>query len=112
MALKDQNPAALSQLQRIDWSVDWINQLKGQVWGLITTGGSIVPFQDWVNSQKNIPNGIAGLDASAKILPQQLPFVTLNFRGTWNAENPPAGGVPDLLTDIPNNGDFFIRHYQ
>jgi len=39
MALKDQNPAALSQLQRIDWSVDWINQLKGQVWGLIQNGG-------------------------------------------------------------------------
>jgi hypothetical protein len=39
MALKDQNPAALSQLQRIDWSVDWINQLKGQVWSLIQNGG-------------------------------------------------------------------------
>jgi hypothetical protein len=39
MALKDQNPAALSQLQRIDWSVDWIKQLKGQVWGLIQNGG-------------------------------------------------------------------------
>jgi hypothetical protein len=39
MALKDQNPAALSQLQRIDWSVDWINQLKGQVWGIIQNGG-------------------------------------------------------------------------
>lgn len=39
MALKDQNPAALSQIQRIDWSVDWINQLKGQVWGLIQNGG-------------------------------------------------------------------------
>lgn len=39
MALKDQNPAALNQIQRIDWSVDWIEQLKGQVWGLIQNGG-------------------------------------------------------------------------
>lgn len=39
MALKDQNPAALNQIQRIDWSVDWIKQLKGQVWGLIQNGG-------------------------------------------------------------------------
>lgn len=39
MALKDQNPAALNQIQRIDWSVDWIQQLKGQVWGIIQNGG-------------------------------------------------------------------------
>lgn len=39
MALKDQNPAALNQIQRIDWSVDWIEQLKGQVWGIIQNGG-------------------------------------------------------------------------
>lgn len=92
----------------LNWCVASIEQLKGQVWGIITNGGNIIPFQEWVNGQKNIPNGIAGLDAAAKIDPQQLPFVTLNFRGTWNAENPPAGGVPDLLLDSPANGDFFI----
>lgn len=92
----------------LNWCVASIEQLKGQVWGIVTNGGSIIPFQEWVESQKNIPNGIAGLDAAAKIDPSQLPFVTLNFRGTWNAANPPVGGVPDLLADTPNNGDFFI----
>jgi hypothetical protein len=108
MSSSGKSPNVFGIPATLQWCVGSIEQLKGQVWGLITTGGSIVPFQDWVNSQKNIPNGIAGLDASAKIDPQQLPFVTLTFRGTWNAENPPVGGVPDLLTDTPNNGDFFI----
>ena len=108
MSSSGKSPNVFGIPATLQWCVGSIEQLKGQVWGLITTGGSIIPFQDWVNSQKNIPNGIAGLDASAKILPQQLPFVTLTFRGTWNAENPPVGGVPDLLTDTPSNGDFFI----
>jgi hypothetical protein len=39
MGLKDQNPNALSYNQKIEYAVAWIQQLRGQVWGLIQNGG-------------------------------------------------------------------------
>ena len=39
MGLKDQNPNALGYNQKIEYAVAWIQQLRGQVWGLIQNGG-------------------------------------------------------------------------
>lgn len=39
MALRDQNPKNLAFASKVDWSVAWIEILKGQVWGLEQNGG-------------------------------------------------------------------------
>lgn len=39
MALKDQNPAGLPFGLKVLWAIDWIQILKGQVWGLEQNGG-------------------------------------------------------------------------
>jgi hypothetical protein len=39
MALRDQNPNNLAFASKVDWSVAWIEILRGQVWGLIENGG-------------------------------------------------------------------------
>lgn len=38
MALRDQNPKNLAFASKVDWSVAWIEILKGQVWGIIENG--------------------------------------------------------------------------
>jgi hypothetical protein len=49
MALRDQNPKNLAFASKVDWSVAWIEILKGQVWGLEQNGGggSLQVNSDW-----------------------------------------------------------------
>lgn len=71
------------------------------------TSGTIA-LQEWVNDQKNINNGIAGLDGTAKVPLANLPFSVLTYNGTWDATNPPVGGIPTLEAGTGDVGDIYI----
>lgn len=83
----------------------------------LSTGGEInipgdtsgtIALQEWVTAQKGAISGIASLDDSAKVPLEQLPYSVLTYNGTWDASNPPIGGVPTLSAGVGDVGDIYI----
>lgn len=54
-------------------------------------------------SQLNVANGVAGLDAGAKIAVSQLPTSAMEFKGAWNANT----NSPALADGTGDNGDVY-----
>lgn len=71
------------------------------------TSGTIA-LQEWVNSEKGAINGIASLDAAAKVPLAQLPYSVLTYNGTWDATTAIIGGVPTLSAGVGDVGDIYI----
>jgi hypothetical protein len=127
MALRDQNPKNLAFASKVDWSVAWIEILKGQVWGIIENGGGGSTSQvnsDWdatsgvaeilnkpnltiyeEKADKGVASGYASLDGAGLVPLSQLPLSTaLVNKGAWNA----ATNTPTLIDGVGTNGDFYV----
>lgn len=57
-----------------------------------------------IQSNKNIPNGYAGLDVNTKIPLSLLPNSTVNLVGDWNA----ASNIPHLASSVGVHGEMYI----
>ena len=55
-------------------------------------------------SERDQPNGYAGLNETSKISTSVLPFDYMHYMGTWDAN----GNIPDISTTTPNSGSYYL----
>ena len=62
-------------------------------------------FGNYINNkQKGVANGVATLDATARMPLSQLPVSAMEYKGTWDADT----NVPTLTSSVGLNGDYYL----